>query len=75
MTYEHLFSIGASMRIVLGVIFTLFVICFIAIIIEETFLGGRQRRKALKNARERVLADSAATAPAPQNSSTPPPPQ
>jgi len=39
------------MRIILGIIFSLFVICFIAIIIEETLLGGRKRRKALKQAR------------------------
>ena len=75
MTYEHLFSIGASMRVVLGIIFALFIICFIAIIIEETFLGGRRRRKALKSARERALADSATTVPAPQNSNTPHLPQ
>ena len=71
MAYEQLFSIGAGMRIALGIIFALFIICFIAIIIEETFLGGRRRRKALKNARERALADSATTGPAPQNSHTP----
>ncbi len=71
MTYEHLFSVGSSMRVLLGIIFALFLICFIAIIIEETFLGGRRRRKALKNARERALADSATTDPAPQNSHTP----
>ncbi|MDD2735573.1 MAG: hypothetical protein PHF56_16680 [Desulfuromonadaceae bacterium] len=62
------------MRVVLGIIFTLFVICFIAIIIEETFLGGRQRRKALKSARERALADSVTTA-VPQHSTAPDPPQ
>ena len=71
MTYEHLFSVGTSMRVILGVIFALFLICFIAIIIEETFLGGRRRRKALKSARERTLADSATIDPAPQNSHTP----
>jgi hypothetical protein len=41
-----------KMHVVLGVIFILFIICFIAIIVEETFLGGRRRRKALKIARE-----------------------
>lgn len=71
MAYEQLFSIGASMRIAFGIIFALFIICFIAIIIEETFLGGRRRRKALKSARERALADSAITGPAPQNSHIP----
>lgn len=43
------------MRTVLGVIFILFLICFVAIVIEETFLGGRRRRKAMKIARERQL--------------------
>jgi len=41
------------MHIGLGAIFILFLICFIAIVIEETFLGGRRRRKAVKIARER----------------------
>ena len=41
------------MRITLGIIFSLFIICFVAIVIEETLLGGRRRRKALKAARER----------------------
>ena len=41
------------MRTGLGVIFILFLICFVAIGIEETFLGGRRRRKAMKAARER----------------------
>lgn len=39
------------MQMVLGIIFSLFIVCFVAIIIEETLLGGRRRRKALKNAR------------------------
>jgi hypothetical protein len=39
---------------ILGIIFALFVICFVAIIIEETLLGGRrvrQMKKALKEKR------------------------
>jgi len=59
------------MRIALGIIFALFIICFVAIVIEETFLGGRRRRKAVKAARERELASSATADPAPQNSDTP----
>lgn len=52
MSFENLFSIGASMRTAPGVIFALFILCFIAIIVEETFLGGRRRRRrALKIAR------------------------
>lgn len=33
---------------ILGVIFALFMICFVAIVIEELFLGGRRLRKAKK---------------------------
>lgn len=38
---------------IIAVIFLLFVVCFIAIIIEETFLGGRRRRRLERQARER----------------------
>lgn len=37
----------------LGIIFFLFILCFVAIIIEETFLGGRKKRKLLREAREK----------------------
>lgn len=37
---------------ILGVIFALFVVLFIAIVIEETFLGGRRRRALERKARE-----------------------
>jgi hypothetical protein len=44
-------------KTILGVIFAvllgLFAICFVAIVIEETFLGGRRRRRAEKALRER----------------------
>lgn len=33
---------------ILGVIFALFIVCFVAIIIEEVFLGGRRLRLAKK---------------------------
>lgn len=59
------------MRVALGIIFALFIVCFVAIIVEETFLGGRRRRKAVKAAREREMANSATEDPAPQNSDTP----
>ncbi|WP_191965616.1 hypothetical protein [Oryzomonas sagensis] len=29
----------------IGIVFLLFVICFIAIVVEELFLGGKRRRK------------------------------
>ena len=43
------------MRVAFAVIFALFLICFVVIIIEETFLGGRRRRKAEKNARAKAM--------------------
>ena len=75
MTFENLFSIGAGMRVALGVIFALFLLCFVLFIIEETFLGGRQRRKALKVARVREIASSSTSDLAPQNSNTSHPPR
>ena len=33
------------MQKVIAVIFALFVVCFVAIVIEESFLGGRRRRQ------------------------------
>ena len=36
---------------IVAVIFLLFVICFVAIVIEETFLGGRRRRRLEHQAR------------------------
>lgn len=67
------------MRIGLGIIFALFIVCFVVIIVEETFLGGRRRRKALKKAREREIeaemTTSATKGPARQNSDTHHPPQ
>ena len=63
------------MRVVLGIIFALFIICFVAIVVEETFLGGRRRRKAIKIAREREIPEGMVNHPttdlAPQNSNTP----
>lgn len=40
----------------IGIIFGLFVICFIAIVIEELFLGGKRRRRAEKLFKERTDA-------------------
>jgi hypothetical protein len=75
MSFENLFSIGAGIRVALGVIFALFLLCFVVIIIEETFLGGRRRRKALKVARKREIASSFTSDRAPQNSGTLHPPR
>ncbi|MBC7963412.1 MAG: hypothetical protein H7Y05_10760 [Steroidobacteraceae bacterium] len=38
---------------ILGIIFALFIICFVAIFIEEVFLGGRRLRLAKKACLER----------------------
>jgi hypothetical protein len=37
---------------ILGIIFGLFAACFLAIIIEETFLGGRRRRRMERQLKE-----------------------
>lgn len=37
---------------ILGVLFALFIILFIAIIVEESFVGGRRRRKLEKKAQK-----------------------
>lgn len=36
------------MQFIIGIIFALFALCFLAIIVEECFLGGRRRRRAQK---------------------------
>jgi len=40
----------------IAIIWLLFLVCFVAIVIEETFLGGRKRRRLEKAAKERRLA-------------------
>jgi hypothetical protein len=42
----------------IGVIFALFVVLFVAIIIEEVFLGGKRRRKAEKLVKVGTDADN-----------------
>jgi hypothetical protein len=37
---------------ILGVLFALFIILFIAITVEESFLGGRRRRRLEQKARD-----------------------
>lgn len=44
--------------IILGTIFGLFVICFAVIIVEETMLGGRRRRKMEKALKEQKHANN-----------------
>ena len=49
----------------LGILFALFILLFIAIVVEECFIGGRRRRKLEKKVREAQLKaaeDSSATA-------------
>ena len=42
----------------IGIIFGLFIVLFVAIIIEEVFLGGKRRRKAEKLVREKSDANN-----------------
>lgn len=37
---------------ILGIIFALFILMFVAIVIEESFIGGRRRRRLEQKARE-----------------------
>jgi hypothetical protein len=37
---------------ILGIIFALFILLFVAIVIEEAFIGGRRRRRLEQKARE-----------------------
>lgn len=45
------------MHKIIAVIFLLFAICFVAIIVEESFLGGRRRRKLERLARQQADRD------------------
>jgi hypothetical protein len=36
---------------ILGVLLVLFIVCFLAIVVEEAFLGGRKRRQLQRKAR------------------------
>ena len=44
------------MRMGFGVLFALFLLLFVAVIVEEVFLGGRRRRQAERKARLRQEA-------------------
>jgi hypothetical protein len=51
--FEKLFSGLGIVRMGFGIVFALFLLLFVAVIIEEVFLGGRRRRRAEKQARLR----------------------
>ena len=51
--FEKLFAGLGLLRIGFGIIFSLFLLLFLAVIVEEVFLGGRRRRQAEKQARLR----------------------
>ncbi|MBT1070425.1 hypothetical protein [Pelotalea chapellei] len=42
---------------ILAFIFLLFALCFVAIIIEESFLGGRRRRRLELQRRQKAEAE------------------
>ncbi|MBT0653622.1 hypothetical protein [Geomobilimonas luticola] len=42
--------------IILGTLFFLFFACFIAIVVEELFLGGRRRRRLEKQLRQERIS-------------------
>ncbi len=51
--FEQMFAGLGMMRVGFGIVFGLFLLIFVAVIVEEVFLGGRKRRKAEKEARLR----------------------
>jgi hypothetical protein len=57
-SFEKLFAGLDVMRVGIGIVFGLFLLLFVAVIIEELFLGGRKRRQAEKQARLRQDAPS-----------------
>ncbi len=42
----------------LGLLLFLFIACFIAIIVEELFLGGRRKRRLMRKTRMQANTDS-----------------
>ena len=52
-SFEKLFAGLGLLRMGFGVFFGLFLLLFVAVIVEEVFLGGRRRRQAEKQARIR----------------------
>jgi hypothetical protein len=51
--FEKLYADLGLMRMGFGILFALFLLLFVAVIVEEVFLGGRRRRQAEKQARLR----------------------
>ncbi len=45
-------------NVVLGLLLFLFVACFFAIVVEELFLGGRRKRRLMRDARLRAKTDT-----------------
>jgi hypothetical protein len=52
-SFEKLFAELGLLRMGFGILFALFLLLFVAVIIEEVFLGGRRRRQAERQARLR----------------------
>ena len=52
-SFEKLFAGLGLMRMGIGIVFGLFLLMFVAILIEEVFLGGGTRRPAESQARLR----------------------
>jgi ribose 5-phosphate isomerase RpiB len=52
-SFEKLFAELGLIRMGFGVIFGLFLLLFVAVVVEELFLGGRRRRQVQKQARLR----------------------
>ena len=51
--FENLLWKTSMIRVGIGIVFGLFILLFIAVFIEEVFLGGRKRRQAERQARLR----------------------
>ncbi len=48
-------------NIALGLLLFLFIACFVAIVVEELFLGGRRKRRLMREAQLRAKTDSDAS--------------
>ncbi len=45
-------------NIALGLLLFLFIACFVAIVVEELFLGGRRKRRLMREGRGQAETDS-----------------